>query len=232
MAEPPLVITQVVESPVAKKAAWERNEADRSRVVVPAWMVLGVFLLTDGGEPTCVDYRVRAIPDVRDFAAWVPAMKDLAESMQRQAVELLPPPPHSGGVPGYVLRRASQAVLLREARDTLARSPDLRTRLSDEAAAVLAGVGRVKAGRPPVRGQVEKLRILRMVEEAFAEGRPLSSVATAAHMSPSSLRDLLSWARHDASPRLFTALGPGRKGGALTFEARAILDQLEKVESR
>ena len=51
----------------------------------------------------------------------------------------------------------------------------------------------------------------------------LDQIAKDVHLSRSALRDLLSWARNDAEPRLFTNPGAGRRGGRLTPEARALL---------
>jgi hypothetical protein len=51
----------------------------------------------------------------------------------------------------------------------------------------------------------------------------LDEVAAKHHMSRSAVRDLLSWARGDAEPVLFTNYGPGKRGGELTPAARAML---------
>lgn len=71
----------------------------------------------------------------------------------------------------------------------------------------------------------EKLAVLQSVEAAYAAGRTLDDVAADHLLSRSAVRDLVSWARKDASPPLFTSYGPGRRGGELTPAARRMLDE-------
>jgi len=73
----------------------------------------------------------------------------------------------------------------------------------------------------------EKLRILAAVEASYDTGTKLEDVARQLHMSRSTLRDLLAWAR-GSQPRLFTGSGQGRRGGQMTDVARAMLREIEK----
>lgn len=213
----------------------------------PRWAVLATFVGLDGAGPRCVDYRVRVVPAGASGASGVIAAHQVLHALEQQTIpgadaeSLGTIPPE--GIPRYVFERASQTRLLEKARrktrvdaGRIASAgerpgveyfPAPRALHPDVAALLAPPVG--KPGRPPHRSLAEKLRILARVEDAFVEGRPLESVARDVTMSRSALRDLLSWARKDASPRLFTSSGPGRRGGGLTDEARALLAEIEKA---
>lgn len=85
-----------------------------------------------------------------------------------------------------------------------------------------------RPGRPPQRGLLEKLHILADVEAAYESGGTLADVADRHHMSRAAVRDLLSWARKDATPQLFEGITPGRKGGGLTPAARDLLSRMRQ----
>lgn len=235
MAEP-LSVGLGVSNRVALKALYAEQAKTGNRPPVPGWMVVALFLPAADGQLTCIDYRVRAIPDTHDLPGWQKAFFAMAEAMTNQHAQLPAPTVTPGGVPRYVFEEASQVQLLKAAQKTANDSEYYRTELSPEVRGWLASGGKRKSGRPPSRGLAEKLRILRDVEAALsapatrgapAGEQPLNKVANKWGMSRSGLRDLLSWARKDASPRLFTNPGQGRRGGALTPEARALLDEIE-----
>lgn len=193
---------------------------------MPGWAVVATYAMGAQGDPVCIEYRVRALRGNTSRDLLVNLHLTL-NAMGGQATESL-----AGegsfpalGIPRYVFEAASQGKLLEKARAMLARNTDKRGALSEEAWALLSPPTR-KPGRPPIRSVAEKLRILAAVEVANVEGVNLEDVAAQFHMSRSSLRDLLSWARNDATPRLFDASGQGRRGGHLTPEARSMLDEI------
>ena len=194
---------------------------------MPGWAVVGTYAMGAQGDPVCIEYRVRVLRGNTSTELLVNLHLTL-DVMEGHATESLvgegafP----SAGIPRYVFEAASQGKLIEKARASLARNSAKRDALSDEARQLLAPPAR-KPGRPPVRSVAEKLHILAAVEVANSAGIRLDDVAAQFHMSRSALRDLLSWARHDASPRLFEGSGAGRKGGGMTAEARQILAAME-----
>jgi hypothetical protein len=197
---------------------------------VPRWAVVATFVGVDGTEPRCVDYRVRVIPGpevgssprlsnhfLRMGHRTLASMEEAVISPE-DAEQLGEVP--AEGIPRRVFELASQARLLDKATSMVERRPERYQ------ASIRQALGRRhrRRGRPPARSLAEKLRILAAVEDAFAtSGRTLAEVAAEHHMSREQLRDLLSWARHDAQPRLFVSYGPGRRGGHLTPQARDLL---------
>lgn len=203
---------------------------------IPRWAVMATFAGIGGAAPRCVDYRVRVIPtppdDTEHRPSWwgVVAANQVIGQMENNViepaqVENLGDIP-AEGIPRRVFEEASQARLLEKARAIAERRPD---KVAETARAVLARPKR-RPGRPPARSLPEKLRILADVEDAFAEGRSLSEIGKSHDMSRSSVRDLLSWARNDANPRLFVSPGPGRTGGGLTPVGRAMFARLPKED--
>lgn len=191
------------------------------------WAVLATFTVGERGDPVCVEYRVRVVRG-ENMSERLRNLHQTLDAMERHATDGLAGAgafPDSG-IPRYVFEQASQGRLLEAARAKLQRDDTFREQLSDGARALLAPPAH-KPGRPPKRSMADKLRILAAVETADDLGRTLEDVAGDFHMSRSALRDLLSWARRDAQPRLFTARGQGRGGGELTAEARAMLREIE-----
>lgn len=194
---------------------------------LPGWAVVATYAMGAQGDPVCIEYRVRVLRGASTMDLVVNLHRNI-EAMEDHAVADLvgegafP----SAGIPRYVFEAASQGKLIEKARASLARNSAKRDALSDEARQLLAPPAR-KPGRPPVRSVAEKLHILAAVEVANSAGVKLDDVAAQFHMSRSALRDLLSWARHDASPRLFEGSGAGRKGGGMTAEARQMLAAME-----
>jgi len=193
---------------------------------MPGWAVVATYAMGVQGDPVCIEYRVRALRGGNSHELLVNLHLTL-DVMAGHATESLvgegafP----SAGIPRYVFEAASQGKLMEKARASLARNSAKRDALSDEARQLLAPPAR-KPGRPPVRSVAEKLHILAAVEVANSAGVKLDDVAAQFYMSRSALRDLLSWARNDASPRLFDASGRGRRGGHLTAEARTMLAEI------
>lgn len=206
----------------------ESQVFDRQRW--PRWAVTATFAAVDGSEPRCVDYRVRVVPDggpgtaVRHLHETLGHMSGAA--MTPTEAELLGSIPPEG-IPRYVFERASQARLLADARAAFERNPQ---RFEAPAAEMLARVpvsraGQVRRGRPPAIPLGVKLRILADIEQAYSNGGTRADVARRYNMSESSVRDLLTWARHVAEPQLFTIAAPGTKEGRMTAEARSMLEQ-------
>ncbi|HXH78181.1 hypothetical protein [Nocardioides sp.] len=192
------------------------------------WAVVAAYVTGEHGDPVCVEYRVRQVrrgerkfDDVVNLHRTIHAMEDHAE----QGI-VGEGPFDPVGIPRYVFEAASQGRLLDRARANLARGGRSTEGLSTEAKALLTPPAH-KPGRPPQRSMLVKLQILQAAEKAHAAGQTLEDVAQQFHMSRSAVRDLLSWARRDASPRLFTGAGQGRRGGEMTPEARAMLSQIE-----
>jgi hypothetical protein len=193
----------------------------------PRWAVIAVFVDVHGSEPRCIDYRVRVVPEKPSNFAAVRAghvvLRELEKDTRGErpadfvAAELSAP---TEGIPRRVFEVASQARLLAKARTSVKRRPDRYTAGTRQ---MLKDAPR-RIGRPPVRDIQEKLRLLAAVENAYATGVPLATVAKEHTISRASLRDLVAWARHDARPQLFTTFGPGRRGGELTPAARAMLE--------
>jgi hypothetical protein len=229
LGDDPLVIWVFAENERAKRAA--NAYTGPGNLPVPGWLVFGLFVRAADGEPTCVDYRVRAFPNMRDLGTWQPWVERIGRAMRGDHSAIPVPDPVSGGIPRYVFERASQARLLEMARERLRSTPTERARLTPNALAIVDHAAGPQVGRPPQRSLAEKLRILKAVENAYNDGEPsLERIAADFHMSRSSLRDLLSWARRDATPRLFTTLGHGRRGGEMTQEAKALFAQIDKED--
>lgn len=190
----------------------------------PRWAVTALFVDLHGSEPRCIDYRVRVLPVAasNNEAVWIgdKVVKLLEADMSGQrpeyflAAELSPP---TEGIPRHVFERASQARLLAKARALAERRPDL---VNEQAQQLLARQERPRVGRPPTRTIGERLNVLADV----GQGMTLEQVGKRHHMSRSAVRDLVAWARHDAVPPLFTAYGPGRRGGELTAAARRLIE--------
>jgi len=217
-----------------------RREADQSVTVShvvnnragrPRWAVTATFVGTGTAEPRCVEYRVRVVPefDIPKGAAWLAnrIVRELQKDQAREdrvpewaLAELNPP---AEGIPLRVFEEASQARLLVKAREMVRAHPDF---YRDKVGMVqlLDRQRERKVGRPPARSLTERLAILQTAERVFAGGGQIDDVASAHNMSRSAIRDLLAWARHDASPALFTSSGPSRRGGGLTDAARRLLD--------
>lgn len=219
---------------VNNRAARSRR-ARGSQEAQSGWLVVALYVKTDVGEPVCMDYRVRAIPDTHKKGEWLEAADQLIRSMSGDHTALPEVAPTPGGVPRYVFEEASQQKLLDGARKALAKPTRVEQGRSVRAAKAFLAAGRRRPGRPPERGLAEQLRILAAVEELYATrqkpgGPTLDDVAKAHAMSRSSLRDLLTWARNDASPRLFTPVRQGQRGGRLTDEARALIAAIEETK--
>ena len=186
------------------------------------WLAVAAFDVEDG-EAACVDYRVMLLPE----GASVRQVRDITTAATDTSMSPVPDgqPIPGGGLPLAVLREASPTRLARKAA---AKVNTRRARGADVSRALerLADSDKPKPGRPPVMSLLEKLKVLEQVEQAYASGKTLDTVARDALMSRSAVRDLLGWARHDADPPLFTKAGPGRKGGRLTPEAKALLERL------
>jgi hypothetical protein len=200
------------------------------------WAVVAAFAVGPLGEPVCVEYRVRAVRLGREYQDFG---DDLVNALQNgtQQLETMSGSAHDNwagsgpfgpkGIPRYVFEEASQRKLIESARSQLERSAP---HVGAVAAAFLAETAPTrKPGRPPQRSLLAKLSILEDVEESYTAGTTLEVVAAKHHMSRSAVRDLLSWARKDAEPPLFSATQPGRKGGSLTPEARELLSKLREV---
>lgn len=186
------------------------------------WLVTAAYEVNDG-QAACVDYRVQLLPtnaSVRTLRDIGNAAIDSSHALVDDDVDV-----PGGGLPSVVLRVASPSRLARKAaakvKSRKARGGDV-----SRALAQFTGSGRPRKGRPPVMPLGQRLRVLQAVETAFAKRENLEDVGKQFAMSGSAVRDLLSWARHDADPPLFTSPGPGRRGGNLTPEARAIIEQL------
>jgi hypothetical protein len=193
------------------------------------WAVAATFASIDGSEPRCVDYRVRVVPFGTGVSS-VFALHQTISAMESGAagpadVEAMGEIP-AEGIPRYVFEKASQSRLLEKARASIAKRPerfDAGTRSALQRVPVSRS-GQVRRGRPTSRPLGEKLRILRDVEDAYrTPGRSRADVAAQHLMSESSLRDLLTWARHVAEPPLFTGL-PGKREGRMTPAARRMLE--------
>jgi hypothetical protein len=125
-----------------------------------------------------------------------------------------------------VFEEASQSRLLVKAREMIRKNP---TMVNAAIADFVDRQSRARVGRPPDRSIAEKLAILDAIETAFADPeQTLDSVAAKFYMSRSAVRDLLSWARREADPRLFTGAKPGVRGGKVTPEGRALLKKVSK----
>lgn len=230
MSEPFTVSTWVTNH-IASKAEYART-GGRGRQQIPGWVVVGLFASAEDGQPTCVDYRVRSIPNTHDPVEMQQTIAAVSEALLGQHSGLSSPVVTPGGIPRYVFEQASQVTLLSIARKTVDTSEWYQENLAPGIVASLASGGRRKAGRPPARGLREKLEILEAVERANRDGQSLDVVALERHMSRSSLRDLLYWARKSSFPRLFTNPGQGRRGGQLTVEGRASLEAVRRGDQQ
>lgn len=215
----------------------KRKEADRavhiSDLVMDRngharWAVMATFIDVDGAEPRCIEYRVRVVPRMERKIDSVGVGHQLIGLLERQAAgersdvylaaELSAP---AEGIPRYVFEKASQSRMLEKARAKARRRPES---VSSQVREVLERQSKPRRGRPPARSLGEKLRILSDIEEAYATGRALQDVADAHFMSRSAVRDVLAWGRsNDSGVQFFTGTTPGRRGGQLTPEARALL---------
>jgi len=212
------------------------------------WAVVAGYVIGPQGDPVCVEYRVRQVASAGSDAVAIVDAIYLAEALETQCKDAalsVPSHPSPRGIPRYVFEVAAQGRMLDRARKRLALIDDqharddaargrgedvriVRREVAADARALLAASTGRRIGRPPQWSLAEKLHILSAVERATVQGRILAEVAAEFHMSRSSLRDLLSWARRDANPRLFTARGQGRGGGELTAEARALLAEIDR----
>lgn len=233
-------LTLYMAVPVRRPVADPRYNPPGAKIA--RWVVVATFVGVGSSEPRCVDYRVRVVPAIdlwdrptTEHDTQVQYRRSADEIAQQLAAVAITPAEAAQlgeipaeGIPRYVFEEASQARLLATAREkALGRFPNWYG-FSEDARVFLAQQSRPKRrGRPPVRSLGEKLRILADVERL-----PTLQAAADAHaMSRSAVRDLVSWARHDADPPLFTAYGPGRRGGELTEHARALLAQIEQESS-
>jgi hypothetical protein len=193
------------------------------------WVVVAVFASAPNVEPRCVDYRVRAVKRATSPVGDPTNAREAVEKMNRATLTIddldefdeFP----RAGIPLYVFETASQARLLERLRSWIVEEPE---RFTDELRANVASArtergSAPKRGRPPTRSLAEKLAILSDVERAYAEGESRASVAARHHMSDSSLRDLIHWARRVAEPPLLTDVRHGVREAFLTMEARAML---------
>ena len=224
----PFVVALEVWNEAARKAADAQQARPGERPTYPGWLVAGLFLPAADGQLTCIDYRVRAIPNLHDIG-YLATKNALADAMTDQHVHLPAPTVTPGGIPRYVFERASQVQLLKAARETVPGSAYHQQHLSQQVQEWLGRDGRKRTGRPPARSLREKLLILESVGIANEEGTSLDEVAEQWHMSRSSLRNLLFWARH-TTPLMFIHVGAGNRGGTLTDEARALLDEIRGAE--
>ena len=197
------------------------------------WAVVAAFVRGPLDEPVCVDYRVRQVKASVEGAAMKNAdVRSIGLRNGQRTIQTLEAhaqrdwagsgPFSRKGIPRYLFEVASQPRLIAKARRLL----KLKPTAAPEARSVFSAPER-RPGRPPQRGLLEKLRILADIEAAYESGHTLADVADTHLMSRSAVRDLLSWARHDADPRLFEGITQGRKGGQMTAEARTLLEDLE-----
>lgn len=195
------------------------------------WAVVAAYVRGERGDPVCIDFRVRQVAQGERLIDGVKSLHATLELMAQHAADdgFDDGPFDQIGIPRYVFEQASQGRLLEQARASLERGGRATSGLGQEARALLTPPAH-KPGRPPQRSMHEKLRILAAIEDVQREGGTLDDVAARFYMSRSAVRDLLSWARRDAKPRLFTGAGQGRRGGQMTSEARAMLRQLEGGE--
>ncbi|MEH3033633.1 MAG: hypothetical protein PGN07_06260 [Aeromicrobium erythreum] len=187
---------------------------------------MSLFRPNASGDPTCVDLRVRRVEDVAGAAGDV-MHTQLARLMfdDMTGGDRLPPAAASGrGMPRYVFEEASESQLLRGLRSAVSRSRQAE-RLQPAQVAMLLESNQ-KVGRPPKLSLREKLETLAAIEAAYASDVTMDELAADLGISRSSLRDLLTWARHKSDPRLFTSSGHGRRGGAMTPEALELLEHL------
>lgn len=199
------------------------------RTNAPRWAVSATFARGARGDGSCVEYRVLMLAagiSEQQANAVLDQMHDEAPTDVEQLGEI-----PAAGIPRYVFEQASQTQLLAEWQRLVAKDPEFARQIFTEEAVQMSLPQRSRTtgkrqGRPPVRSLEAKLRILADVEAEYAStptGPVLDGIARKHHISRSALRDLLHWARHDADPPLFTLLGPGRRGGMLTPQARQML---------
>lgn len=186
------------------------------------WLVVAGFEIDDA-QAACVDYRVMLVPPDMGVRQLREAISTATSASDQQVPNDIPVP--AGGLPLSVLRVASPSRLAEKARAQVVK----RKARGADVSRVLQQFGegaRPKPGRPPVLALGEKLRVLAAVEDAYETGGTLEQVAHNMAMSRSAVRDLVAWARHDADPPLFTKSAPGRRGGRLTPEARALIERM------
>ncbi len=197
------------------------------------WAVMATFVGTGSSEPRCVEYRIHVVPleerrmlqVLRGNQIVADLEADAARGDRSPAWNLSEVDPPAEGIPNYVFTQASQAKLLEKARRKVSRRPEQH---ADSARALLARQATKRRGRPPARSLDEKLEILQTAERVFSEGGTREDIAKLHHMSASSVRDLLGWARKDVDPPLFTSNGPSRRGGRLTDAARQMIQELHQ----
>jgi hypothetical protein len=198
------------------------------------WAVLATFVGTGSAEPRCIEYRIRVVPlsglgddQMSNLARYGQIRIDMDADTERDdrtdAWNLSEVDPPAEGIPNYVFTKASQARLLEKARKEVAGTPK---QYKESARALLARQAKRRRGRPPARSLDEKLAILQTAEKVFAEGGTREDVAKLHHMSTSSVRDLLGWARKDVDPPLFTSNGPSKRGGEMTDAARLLMKEI------
>ena len=172
------------------------------------WAVLATFVGTGCAEPRCIDYRIRVVPlgrlgddQMSNLARFGQIVLDLDADAERDdrtdawnlsEVDLRRRASRTTSSPGR-----PQARLLEKARKEVAGTPE---QYKESARALLARQAKRRRGRPPARSLDEKLAILQTAEKVFAEGGAREDVAKLHHMSTSSVRDLLGWARKDVDP--------------------------------
>lgn len=217
------------------------------------WVVVAAFVEGPQGDPVCVDYRVRQVrpsDGARNEERSALLNAQMLDARMRthaaddEIAEIGTGPFSGKGIPRYVFDGSSQVQLIERVRRAVAahdeggdtRSPrvsfegdsGLPSRVPPKSTREAFALPPKRAGRPPARSLEEKLRILSAVEKGYRGGKTLDAIAREFEMSRSSLRDLLTWARRDAVPRLFTGAGQGRKQGALTPEARELVKRFEE----
>ncbi len=212
------------------------------------WGAYVGYALDVTGQFVPVTVTVSLLPV--DAAADVPSGRFTVKSLGHNGVAVPADVP-----PGGLSRRALCSVNLRDMLDTAAAAaggaalhvlptwkpgPGGADDLFEEVAALVnavhddaEGVSRPRRpGRPPTRSLPEILAILEATEAGHKAGRTLEQVAADRLMSRSSLRNLLSWARHNHEPRLLHPVLQGRSGIELTDEARTMLAALRAQAGR
>lgn len=185
------------------------------------WLVEVAYASEPDGGLLPVDVHVRLLPPDASYhdKAW--AGRVITKADELLGLDPLPP----GGLSRRMLTQVDLSAGQRGVRAAASATARLTGKRSPVLDRLARGSRPRTTGRPPSRSQAEVLRLLLATEEGLARGDTLAQVASANALSRESLRDLLSWARHDARPALFTNPGRGRRGGHLTTYARELLDQ-------
>lgn len=203
---------------------------DRPKALGRIEYVAVAFFAGDGRTPLrCVDYHVRAVEPTTDptddhIRLAIRQMTTLdADSITESWVHALPP----GGIPRSVLNKASKRRLLAKAQQRAKTPKRMDTRARRLLATSLEPAN--NTGRPSKRDLRRDLETLETVAQLGAEGATLLSIAEQLHISRSTLRDLLHWARHTARPTLLMPTTAGSRGPAvLTDEARDLLAEMRR----